>query len=621
MESPAHPLVEQGLALHQAGKVTEAEALYRQALAKDPNHAGALHLLGVAASQQGRKLEAADLISRAIAITPNIADFHVNLALVWIELGSPLKAIPLCQKAMQLAPNHADAYNHMGVALSQISRPDQAMLYLRKALELRENHTDALANLGALYQQMGRFEDAAVMFERLIRVQGPRAEVWQVLGDIYRELKRLPESENAYRQAIGINANSAEGHAGLALLLHERGDIDASMPLYDKAISLKHEFVTCLSNFGLALVARGDVQGGIERYNEALRARPDFANALNNLGNAYRELLDMTNCRACYDRALFFQPDHPDAHWNRSLLRLLMGEFAAGWHEYEWRWIKFPQERRNFGQARWDGDFDIRGKSILLYAEQGFGDTIQFARFIPMVAALGATVVVECQPELKRLLSTVPGISQLLERGEVIPQTDFQCAMMSLGHAFKIDASNLPNKVPYVKADESQVKSWAKKLEPYAGTLKIGVTWAGAARHHRDRERSMRRGKFTALAQLPGVTLFSLQKGPPAAEPAEGATMVDFTAELNDFADSAALLENLDMVISVDTAIVHLAGALGKTVWTLVPHLPDWRWMLERENTHWYPTMRLLRQWERTSWDKTLDTMVADVRALAAAKR
>ncbi len=612
--------IERGLGLHMSGKVPDAEAVYRKALSVEPQNPAALHLLGVALSQTGRKEEAITHISRAIELNPLVADFHVNLALVYVEVGNPLKAIPACQRALQLQPNHADAFNHMGVALGQLSRIDQAILYLRKTLELNENHIDALSNLAALYQQTGRFEEAIAMLERIQRLQGPKAPVLQQIGDLLRELKRLPEAEAAYKQAISLDPNLAEGYGGLALILHERNEMAASIPYYEKSLALKPDAVTVLSNFGLALVGTAQLERGFDAYSKALDLRPDFTNALNNLGNAYRERLDMTRTMECYDRALFFRPDHPDARWNRSLLQLLLADFENGWLEYEWRWLKFPEERRNFGQSRWDG-FDITGKTILLFAEQGFGDTIQFARYIPMVAERGAKVIVECQPELADVMNTVGGTERIYERGETVPMTDFQSPFMSLGRAFGTNITNIPNKTPYIKADPERIAVWKKKLEPHEGTFKIGVTWAGAARHHRDRERSMRLEMWAPWKQIPGITWVSLQKGPSVNDPGRAAfPMIDHTSDLKTFADTAALMENLDLVISVDTSIVHLAGALGKPVWTLIPYLPDWRWMLNRDDSPWYPSMRLMRQTSMNDWSPTIDQVGRELRETVTRK-
>ncbi|HEX8521280.1 MAG TPA: tetratricopeptide repeat protein [Tepidisphaeraceae bacterium] len=619
MDSVAQ-MLDRGLQLHMAGKVTEAEPVYRRALELEPQNPAALHLLGVAASQMGRKEEAIQFISRAIEINPVVADFHVNLALVYVEVGNPIKAIPCCQRALQLQPNHADAYNHMGVALGQLSRIDQAVLYLRKALELKENHIDAMTNLAALYQQTGRYEDALVLLDRLQRVRGPSSLTLQQMGDLLRELKRIPEAEAAYKQSVSLDPKSAEGYGGLALILHERGDMAASIPYYEKSLAIKPDQVTVLSNFGLALAATNQLDRAFEVYNRALELRPDFTNALNNLGNAYREQLDMGKTMECYERALFFRPDHPDARWNRSLLQLLLGDFEHGWREYEWRWLKFPEERRNFGQARWDG-FDIAGKSILLYAEQGFGDTIQFARYIPLVKERGARVLVECQAELKELMESVGGIDELYERGDTIPLAQFQSPLMSLGRAFKTTVNNIPNAVPYLHAKPEKVAYWREKLRAQEGTFKIGITWAGAARHHRDRERSMKLEHWMPLKSIPGVTWVSLQKGPPVNDPARANfPMVDHTEEINTFADTAALMENLDLVLSVDTSIVHLAGALGRPVWTFMPYLPDWRWLLDREDSPWYPTMKLFRQKVINEWSDPVQRVEQELRHWVASR-
>jgi hypothetical protein len=309
-----------------------------------------------------------------------------------------------------------------------------------------------------------------------------------------------------------------------------------------------------------------------------------------------------------YEDALYFQPDHSDAHWNRALLHLLLGEFDRGWLEYEWRWLKFPEVRRYFAKPLWDG-FDISGKTILLHAEQGFGDTIQFVRFAPLVAARGATVNLECQPELEGLFQHVPGVARTVSRGDPLPPFDIHCPLMSLPRALGIDITNVPNQVPYLQVDQNLLHKWERKLKEYEGCQKVGLVWGGAKTHPRDAERSIPLDALAALNRLHGVRLFSLQKD--IARQASAATgWIDFTAELHDFAETAALTANLDLVIGVDTAVVHLAGALGKPAWTLLPHSPDWRWLLGRDDSPWYPTMRLFRQAVPGDWSGVIGRVV-----------
>jgi len=312
---------------------------------------------------------------------------------------------------------------------------------------------------------------------------------------------------------------------------------------------------------------------------------------------------------AAYDKALYFQPDHPDGHWNKALLQLLTADFANAWREYEWRWLKFPDQRRYFRAPLWDGA-DIAGKTILLHAEQGFGDAIQFIRYAPLVAQRGIVVYVECQPELATLFRNLPGVSRTISRGDTLPAFDYHCPLMSLPFAFSTTLSNIPAATPYLSADPSLSQIWKRRLEAQKGKLKIGLAWAGAAIHRKDRERSLPAAALAPLSDL-NHALISLQKGPatsgiPDALPA----LIDFTPELNDFADTAALIANLDLVICADTAVAHLAAAMGKPTWLLLAYSPDWRWLLDREDSPWYPAIKLFRQQSRADWAGVMDRVI-----------
>jgi Flp pilus assembly protein TadD len=616
-------LIQSALAHHTAGRFAEAEELYRQILAAAPDNPSASHLLGVACSQQGRKDEAIEHISRAIALQPGAPDFHSNLALVYLEKMEPDKAMASAQRALALRPDHADALNHLGSAMKQMGRLQEAAAHYQRALSVRADHADALTNLADVYRRLGRLSDADALTDRLLKSQPDHFDALSVRGESLLSQRRFPEAANVFRAIIQKDPRSWVGHNGLGVALFRQGRTAEAIPLYAKSIELSPDNPGPYNNIGYADVVEGRLDEAIEYFNKAIALRRDFAEAYNNLGNAHLGKLELDRAMWAYEKALFFQPDNHDAHWNRSLLLLLRGDHANGWREYEWRWLKFPDQKRGFRQPLWDG-FDIAGKTILLHAEQGFGDTIQFIRFAPRVAARGATVIVECQRELLPLLQGFPGVARMIGRGEALPSFDVHCPLMTLPYALGITQETIPAGVPYIAVDEHLRASWAEQLQGNEGRLKVGLAWAGAAMHGRDRDRSMPPDALVPpLAQLTGIRFVSLQRSEPgrANAPPAGLEMFDPTAQLRDFALTAALIANLDLVISVDTAVVHLAGAMGKPVWTLLPFSPDWRWLLDRDDSPWYPTMRLIRQRAHREWGGVIDRVVCELALLRANAR
>ncbi|HSZ55099.1 MAG TPA: tetratricopeptide repeat protein [Tepidisphaeraceae bacterium] len=598
---------------HSAGNLAAAEAMYRSILGQKPDHPGALHLLGVALSQQGNKRSAIDYISRAIAINPQVADFHANLALVHLENGEPDKALIACQRTLALQPNHVDALHQLGNALKQLGRAEESIEPYQRAIALRPDFVMAMGNLAESLRKIGRNAEADALTERVLALSPGDPKALAARGESLLRQKKNSEAAEAFRAMTQKWPSEWAGYNGLGVALYGLGKFDEAIALYEKAAALSPENPGPLNNLGYASVGQGRIDEGIPFYREALSIRPDFADAHNNLGNAHLAKLDLDAAMRSYEDALYFQPDHSDAHWNRALLHLLRGEFERGWLEYEWRWLKFPEVRRYFAKPLWDG-FDIAGKTILLHAEQGFGDTIQFVRLAPLVAARGATVNLECQPELEGLLQHVPGVARTVSCGDRLPPFDVHCPLLSLPRALGIGVKNIPAEVPYLQVDQNLSRKWGRKLKDHDGYRIIGVVWAGARTHRRDTERSIPIESLAPLNQIQGVRLFSLQKE-VAPQGIRVPGMVDFTTELHDFADTAAFIANLDLVIGVDTAVVHLAGALGRKVWTLLPYSPDWRWLLNRDDSPWYPTMRLFRQPGPGDWATVVGNVVESLSA------
>jgi tetratricopeptide (TPR) repeat protein len=611
----ATELIDEGLKHHAAGQLTLAETKYREVLSREPENPAGLHLLGVLNSQQGRKETAVGLITRAITANPNIPEFHANLALVFLEKGEPEKAMQSARTALSLKPDYPDALNHLGNGLKQTGKIDQAIECYQRALAINPNFIDGLNNLADAYRRTGRTQEAESCYEKVLQLKGDHPEALLSKAELFRRQRKFGDAILICRRAIEIKPDFSEAYNTLGAAFQEQGNIAEAVTAYEKAIELQPTFAGAHSNLGYARHSLGEYDKAMVSYNKAIDLRPDMAEVHNNIGNLHRDLLDLPAALAAYDRGIYFQPAHTDSHWNRALAWLLLGDFDCGWPEYEWRWLNFPEERRPMRQPLWDGKYDISGKTILLTAEQGIGDTIQFVRLAPLVAAKGAMVNLECQRELEPLLQRAPGVYRTITRGDPLPPFDCYCPLLSLPHALDLKPGKIPAEIPYLTAHAPLVQRWRDVLAPHANTLKVGLVWAGSPIHRRDRERSVSLQSLAPLGR-DGVTFISLQKGDPAreaAKPPDGLRLIDISNQLHDFADTAACLANLDLLITVDTAVAHLAGALGKPVWTLLSYNPDWRWLLGRDDSPWYPTMRLFRQSAPRDWSVPLKRVTEEL--------
>nr|WP_290226605.1 tetratricopeptide repeat protein [Trichocoleus desertorum] len=429
----------------------------------------------------------------------------------------------------------------------------------------------------------------------------------------HHEAGQLQQAEQLYRLILRQQADYFPALHGLGLIAYQSGHIAESIAHYRQAIALKPNVADIYNNLGLALVANGEYAAAVATYQKAIALRSVYPEAYNNLGHALRHQGKVTEAIAAYDRAIALKPEFVSPHWNRSLALLLGGELGQGFAEYEWRWRREGKQLRPFPQPLWNGS-DLAGQRILLYAEQGFGDTIQFIRYATWVAERRGEVVVECQAPLVRLVQTVTGVQAVVAQGAALPAFDVQIPLMSLPHLHGTTLETVPTQVPYLQVPPSPAVITA----PPGTKLKVGFVWSGNPENRNNHNRSCTAGDFRFLLDIPGVTLYSLQK---AAQPEElaqvgevGDRLQDLNPQLQDFGDTAAAIAQLDLVITVDTAVAHLAGALGKPVWVLLSFAPDWRWMLEREDTPWYPTMRLFRQSQVGNWAEVFARVGAELR-------
>ncbi len=429
-------------------------------------------------------------------------------------------------------------------------------------------------------------------------------------GVALHERRRYDEALAAYERAIALKPDFVEALNNRGNILSELVRLDEALASYDRALALRPDFAESLDNRGVALYDLRRFDEALASHERVLALNPDNPEALNNRANALHALKRHDEALAGYKRAIVLQPDFAVAHWNDGLARLRLGDFRGGWPQYEWGWkAGYRGMERRFAQPRWTGAEPLAGKTLLLHAEQGFGDTIQFARYAPLAAGAGAKVVIEVHSSLAAL--EFRDASSVVSRGSPLPAFDLQCPLLSLPLAFGTELDTIPARVPYLSAPEASLARWKPRFPRVEG-LRIGLAWSGRTRP--DPGRSMALAQLAPLFELPGIHFVSLQRDVRDSDAAvlRGRPgLLHLGPDLADFADTAAVIAQLDLVITIDTAVAHLAGAMGKPVWILLPYLSDWRWLLERDDSPWYPTARLFRQHEARAWD----TVIARVRA------
>jgi tetratricopeptide (TPR) repeat protein len=471
---------------------------------------------------------------------------------------------------------------------------------------------DALHLLSIVAKQTGRIEMAVDLAARAAAAHPLLAELHANLGEFSRQAGKPDQSVASFQRAIALKPQEPTFHNGLGLALGERRQPEIAVKEFERAIQLKPDYADAYGNLGGALRELGRFDEAHAAMTAAVRLQPHAARAHQNLALVLADQRKFSEAIESYCRAIAIQPDFRQAHWDLGMLYLLLGDFERGWREYQWR----PGASHRFAQPQWAGE-DLHGKTILLYAEQGFGDAIQFVRYVPMVAARGARIVLACHAELTRLLGDVAPVAVL---GQPLPPFDVHCSLLSLPFAMGTTRDNIPAHVPYLKPGEELSAKWRQRVGERTGRPRVGLVWAGRPEHPNDARRSVRFEMLTPLLAVEGVEFVSLQKGLAIKQTGAWRT-IDFTSELEDFSDTAALIESLDLVITVDTAVAHLAGAMRKAVWLLLPFMPDWRWMLDREDSPWYPTMRLFRQRDRGDWSVPIERMARELAAMATGQQ
>jgi tetratricopeptide (TPR) repeat protein len=610
------------IAAYRAGQLAEAEGLCRQIISVDRNFFDALYVLAVVQAGLGKNVDALENYDRALALQPRHAEALSNRGNTLKALKRFDEALDSFDRALVAQPDYPTALSNRGAVLFEMARYEEALATYDRSLAIRPDQVVALYNRGGALQKLGRFEEALASYDRALAISPGLVEAHVNRGNTLIALDRHNDALASFDRALALRPDLVEALTNRGNALNGLNRYDDALESYDRAIARQPAYAAAHYNRGTTLHEMKRYAEAITAYDRAIALQPDYPEAFSNRGATLWELKRHDEALASYDRAIALQPAFPEAHWNAASLRLLTGDFARGWKEYEWRWKYKTMARamRNFVQPQWGGE-PISGKTILLHSEQGLGDAIQFCRYVPLVAELGTRVVLEVDSRLHELMSSLDGAAQVVSAGDALPEFDLHCPLLSLPRAFNTVLATVPAQAPYLHASAERLAKWSARLGPKTG-LRVGLIWSGNRAHHRDQARSIEFSTLMPLLDVP-ATFFSLQKD---VRPADAAALagrqeiIQLAGEFADFSDTAAAMAQLDLIISVDTSTVHLAGALGRPVWILLPYLPDWRWLLDRDTSPWYPTARLFRQDVTRRWEGVIPRVQAALSELIAAQ-
>jgi tetratricopeptide (TPR) repeat protein len=595
--------LELGISHVQAGRAADAEACFRQVLEKFPTHPDALHLLGFVAIATRRDADGIELIKKAIRHNRNNPDYYAHLGAGYSNLGQHREAIESYTGALNLRSDFPGVLYSRANALARLNRLEEALADYERACSLKPDYIDAVNAAGMILHKLGRYAEAERKFVLALRLHPQHPLTLTLRGALMRDLKRFDEALSSLDAAIALRGDVPEA-------LHERGLVfmaickfAEAIADFERAAALKPDFAEAYSDLGCALFKTRQLEMAAKHFREALKIDPRHVAALINLGAVLVELARPHEGLGCFDRAITIDPDNAEAHVSNAINKLLVGDLQGGWIEFEWR-RKYPSPNfvdRWFDKPLWLGAEPIAGRVVLLHNDQGLGDAMQFCRYVPLLKDRGAEIILEIDSPLRELFSRLPGLSLCLTKGDPLPTFDFHCPLTSLPLAFSTTLDTIPAEVPYLRRA-------AEEAGPQLGASKrprIGLVWSGNPIHLNDHNRSLPFEKLLPLLDGVEADFVSLQKNPRPEDERwlrQRGDVLDLGPQLHDFSATAAVVAQLDLVISVDTSVVHLAGGLGRPLWILLPYVPDWRWLLDREDSPWYPTARLFRQTATRDW-------------------
>lgn len=592
----------QAVAAHSAGDLKRAESLYRHVLSLSPQHTDALHLLGRLACDCGNAPAALVLIGEAVRLRPRVAEYQAGLAEAQRAVGHVAEAAETYRRAARLKPESASIQFGHGVALAASGQGAFAVQAFRRALARDPAMVAAHTALGAALLAQGQAAQAAVAFRTAHDLAPGDGTAAFNFGCALQAAGDWPGAETAFREALRLMPGHVPSQGNLSRVLQSAGRLPEAADVLAAAVQGAPVDAALWQNLGLLLRELSRFAEAEHAFRQAASLSPS-ADMLACLANTLRDQGRLDEAEAVGREALASGPDHREAHIGLAVTRLLAGDLPAGWPEFAWRGAAEAARVRMAGVVAaplWRGE-PLEGR-LLIYAEQGAGDFFQFSRLVARAAALSRGVTLCVPAALHRLAAAVPGADTVITLNDPVAACAAICADLDLPGIFGIALDEVAVPVPYLHAEAADIAAWRARLAGLPG-LRVGIAWSGNPAYFHDRQRSIPAASFAALAGVAGVSFISLQ---PGQAPPSGLNAVDWTAEFRDFADTAALISSLDLVIAVDSAVAHLAGALGRDVWLLNRYAPDWRWQLGRDNSPWYPTLRQFRQTEPGDWDAVL---------------
>ncbi len=608
--------IEHARQLHHAGRWEEAERLYLQALDASPGETDGLHLLALLHADTGRPDTATQLLGAAIGIEGPKTHLCRNLGIILERQDKQEAAIACYRQAVLAEPNSADLWARMAELLSGLGRYGEAAQAWGRAIETNpapvESQLSWRLDWAKTLALSGDRTAACSQLERILRIEPDHVAARFDLGVILMQLDRAQEAVAAFAAVVSAKPTHALAHNNLGVLCHALNEPERALVHYNQCLGLNPTFVEARYNFGTLLQERGELEAATCEFQTVLAANPGHAAAWTNLGNCLLGCGEISAALSCYNRTLALEPSETAAAWNAGIAHLTAGRFKEGWAGYERRFdVQGSTPRRQYPMPLWSGE-PLDGRKILVYAEQGLGDTLQFCRYLPLLADRGAEVYFACHSSLAPLLGSLrTNPTLLIEPGFETPMADFYVPLLSIPTILGTNLDTIPAERGYLRASPEARSAWSKRLAPLGRKLRVGFVAQGNPRYKNDRNRSVPAELFEPLSRVPGVELINLQFGRPVPP---SVNALDLSAEIGDFADTAGLVEEMDLIISVDTSMAHLAGAVGKETWVLLAQAADWRWMRDRVDSPWYPDVRLFRQTESQEWTSVLQAVAQALR-------
>lgn len=611
-------LLIQAIQNFQSGNIEEAQRKLKYVLRFHPKTFEALHLMGIISGLQGSPMEAQTYFKKALKLEPNNSSLNFNIAKALSDSGNDVQALDFHKKATTLDPNNFQAWINFGITLDKLKKHEGAMRAYETAININPKSVLAWLNRGITLESIENHEQALDSLNKAADLDPKCAEVWSNRGNALLKLGRLDEALASYDKAIDLKPDYAEAWSNRGNALAELNQYENAVDSYEKSIQIRPDYAEAWFNLGNALPEEHEYKTALDSYDKSLAINPQYAEAWFNRGNILAKLGQYESALESYDKAVAIKPNYPDVFWNKAHVQLVTGDFKSGWMNYEFRWHRKeanPKFHQNIRAL--DSVDNIASKRILVWWEQGYGDTIQFSRYILMLEKLGAQVIFDCQAPLKELLQRSFPSSKIVERDkDVIENIDFQVPLMSLPGLFATDPSHVPYPGKYLEPSAENTKAWRTRLHLDETKLKIGLSCSGAKSHKNDKNRSADLKYFEPLLGLGNV--FLIQKDLKN----EDEKFLGLHPEINflgpqisSFDDSASILELMDITVTVDTSLVHLSGAINKPTMLLLPWYPEWRWLLGRQDSPWYSSLRLFRQPRPGDWTSVIRHVVTALQA------